>query len=1124
MTTDLYDVDNYTDAQLYDILDMNSPTDRELEAKIIHLINKYANMQTESGNQLAAFFENIYKRFFSDAESVVEGFETEKEKPTNTDVSTSGPQAVQTFEYSADKLQINPLIKQTITRVISIDSQFRDVVTSPSTTNFTFDLSEPLRDVVSLKLYSIQIPFTWYTVAKSYGSNFFYLKGATTGITDSKYSYKIEINPGSYTPIQLIDAINTSFADVSNNVASDVNFNGLPLLSYNNNTSKTTVNLNLQNTFNENYYSVYFPNWSSPIGNTATRSYSIPAYLGFNNQTYYPNSITSNQFTYSTTLLNSNGEQAQNYILDDSNNYFTVYQYVGYTPFSGFYENPTILNAQTVRLLTETNLPYVGNATRSDIIAAIRRGLLANNIFDVSSNMQQIDISNASMLNNGNSYFRFTIIWNRYKIKYVPNAKTFIEFPHEPIPRQNQYYTSTNTNETFNIWSYNPTATYNAFFFDNSSNEFSQMISETPFVNSTFTVDTSTNMFFTCTTPGYNIDGLNDFSLNVAAGTYSSAQFASAISNTFAVNNSKQGNIFNITNTVASIDNSNKFNLSIDMTVPFTNSDYTIEIKPGSILLQSITSTNNYDASFSTVGNPGTVINGNITFIPGNIGYTIDSSYILTVVPNPTTDNRHAGNIDICIPNWQGQKIYNGGIDDFLVNGIQHAIVNTPVLINAINEYQTPFSKSTITRSSTVNANNRYDLYLNMECYYYLTESSFDISFSDGKLLFTESQWAKLNINSKYNLYTQQTGPYATITGNASIFSSPLAINEGNNEIILSTQANSVAPEDTITLSITPNIYTTISGLFTEINRLLNSNAKTYGSQISIYTDANNNSYSKIRWNINNIYTTADYILNFWDPVSFIACYSSSSSVKSTTWDTTVGWILGFRDYTQYTLISANQTQNSNFKDIYYYLKSSNGGYSYISKYQGQQLVSANIKLTGDTTLSTNLFNYFLISLDDYIQNHLNDGLVTITRSQTAIQIPGYQYTTTQICDPGTGSLITSGASQQDSNNVTNLQLYSLNQSAQSQKSASKIYSPGPFIKDLFGIIPIKAPSNTGDIYTEFGGSLQNQTRMYFGPVNIRKMSIQLLTDRGDLIDLNGSNWTFSFVCEQLYRSSSAST
>jgi hypothetical protein len=1132
MTADLYDVDNYTDAQLYDILDMNSPTDRELEAKIIHLINKYANMQTESGNQLATFFENIYKRFFSDAESLVEGFESEKEKEketkkTKTDtLQISQPKsdisAVQTFEYSTDKLQINPLIKQTITRVISIDSQFRDVITSPSTTNFTFDLSEPLRDVVSLKLYSIQIPFTWYTIAKSYGSNFFYLKGATEGITDSKYSYKIEINAGSYTPIQLIDAINTSFEDVSNNIASDVNFNGLPLLSYNSNTSKTTVNLNLQNTFTETYYSIYFPNWTSPIGNINTRLNSIPGYLGFNNQTYYPNSITSNQKTYSTSLLNSSGEQAQNYILDSSNNYFTVYQYVGYTPFTGFYENPTILNRHVVRLLTETNLPYVGNATRPDIISSIQRGLQANNLFDASSNMQQIDISNASMLNNGNSYFRFTILWNRYKIKYVPNAKTFIEFPHEPTPRQNQYYTSTNTNETFNVWTYNPNATYNAFFFDNSSNEFSQMTSETPFVNSTFTVDTSTNMFFTCTTPGYNIDGLNDFSFNVLAGTYSSAQFANAVSNAFSENNSSVGNIFNLPNTHASIDNSNKFNLSIDMNIPFTNSDYTIAIKPESILLKSITNTNNYGASFPTVGNPGTNITGNITFNPGNTGYIVDNSYVLTVIPKTTSNNRYAESIDICIPNWTGQTIYTD-IDDFLVNGIQNAIVNTSISINAINDYQTPFSRSTITRSSTINANGRYDLFLNMQCYYYLTESSFDISFSDSSNLFANSQWAKLNINSSYNLYTRQTGPYSTITGTESIFSNAININEGNNTIIIATQQNIWAPLDTIAITITPNIYT-INDLFTEMNRLLNTTAKTYGSQISIYTDANNNSYTKIKWNINNIYTTADYILNFWDPVSFIACFSNSSSVKSTTWDTTVGWILGFRDYTQYTLISSNQTQNANFKDIYYYLRSSNGNYSYTSKYQQQQLISANIQLTGDTTLSTNLFNYFLISLDDYIQNHLNDGLVTITRSQTAIRIPGYQYTTAQICDPGTGSLITSSTSQQDSNNVTNLQLYSLNQSAESQKSASKIYSPGPFIKDLFGIIPIKEPSNTGDIYTEFGGSLQNQSRMYFGPVNIRKMSIQLLTDRGDLIDLNGSNWTFSFVCEQLYRSSSAST
>ena len=45
----MYDVSTYTDNELYNILDLDSPTDRELEAKIIFLINKYKNMQNASG-------------------------------------------------------------------------------------------------------------------------------------------------------------------------------------------------------------------------------------------------------------------------------------------------------------------------------------------------------------------------------------------------------------------------------------------------------------------------------------------------------------------------------------------------------------------------------------------------------------------------------------------------------------------------------------------------------------------------------------------------------------------------------------------------------------------------------------------------------------------------------------------------------------------------------------------------------------------------------------------------------------------------------------------------------------------------------------------------------------------
>jgi hypothetical protein len=34
-------------------------------------------------------------------------------------------------------------------------------------------------------------------------------------------------------------------------------------------------------------------------------------------------------------------------------------------------------------------------------------------------------------------------------------------------------------------------------------------------------------------------------------------------------------------------------------------------------------------------------------------------------------------------------------------------------------------------------------------------------------------------------------------------------------------------------------------------------------------------------------------------------------------------------------------------------------------------------------------------------------------------------------------------------------------------------------------------------------------------------MSIKLITDKGNVLDLNGSNWSFTLLCEQLYKQAS---
>jgi hypothetical protein len=1170
MKDDIYDISKYSDKELYDILDMNNPTDRELEAKIIHLINKYDNMQNESGDKLSLFFQNIYNHFFneSDNENEYEGFENptpnsrqilqseeskfemvddtnalnklksggtsgaKMNKQLTTDTVTDENKintqrqigneinSVQQFDYSADNRQLNPIIKQTIKRIISIDSQYRNITTDPNPTSFSFDLSEPLKDVVSLKLYSVQIPYTWYTIPKSYGSNFFYFKGVTSGINDGNHDYKIEISHGNYSPVELKTAINSCFNDISNNTptqieniniitkrslisASDVNFNSDELISYDSNTCKMTINLNLQKVYTETYYELILP----PIINNIT---TITGYLGFNKNVYNMCSITSNKTLFTKENIESTSS-TQNYTLNSSNNYFTVNLYD---------ENNDIINSYKIVLKTKqvnngiiTYIDYTTTgASRSDIINSLNETLKINDLFEPNSLIEYVD-------EGIYRYYKLAIILNRYLVKYKPYMNIKIDFPTETTSLTEQ------TN-TYSIWTYN-NVNYNCFFFDYLSNDLSKITSEGKSTYSSYDIGENTSILLTCNKPYYtkNIGeniGENDILITIdeqPAITLSILldKITQSFSNTGLVrfyttsrDTEQKG---------AYIDTNSYFNLTVDLEKIFTTEYYNITWGNNSLLSTKKLdgSFNNYNIDNSTVWNVNQNLSSNINenifsysikALPS--GYYVDISNIFTINPisNNNSGNKNAPSVNVCLSRINVNNGYTFKTFNDYINEINYAIQNTVV------DNQNVLSGSSLkyVYKSTLNTK-RYDLSLNIVYNYSLTEKNYDISFN-GEI------WRKFDISSNYklseNLTTNQA--YSIIRGRSVISGDILTVNDSNNTIILQTNTNSNSnseyniPNEKITLQIPTGNYTNYE-LCSKINELFNANPKLIGSIIT-QIPINSDLYTQIQIKINNIYTTKDYNIVFYDPISFAKCFVGSRSIQTTTWDSTLGWILGFRDYTQYSLTSENEKY---LGDYTIYLTSSTGNYTYSDISMNGITKNVSIILVGDTTVSTNLYNYFLISLDDFIQNHLNDGLVTITRKETSLSIPNYLYKTTQECDPVTNTLISTTMTGQTSNGVTKNQLYSLNQSIYSQRNQLKTYSSGPFIKDLFGFIPIKVPSKNGDYYIEFGGSLQSQERLYFGPVNIRKMSIQLLNDRGDLVDLNNTNWSFSFICEQLY-------
>ena len=54
---------------------------------------------------------------------------------------------------------------------------------------------------------------------------------------------------------------------------------------------------------------------------------------------------------------------------------------------------------------------------------------------------------------------------------------------------------------------------------------------------------------------------------------------------------------------------------------------------------------------------------------------------------------------------------------------------------------------------------------------------------------------------------------------------------------------------------------------------------------------------------------------------------------------------------------------------------------------------------------------------------------------------------------------------------------------------------------DVLALIPIKHGA-TGSSFIEFGGSLQSNKREYFGPVNVTRLRVRLMDDKGNIVNL----------------------
>ena len=196
---------------------------------------------------------------------------------------------------------------------------------------------------------------------------------------------------------------------------------------------------------------------------------------------------------------------------------------------------------------------------------------------------------------------------------------------------------------------------------------------------------------------------------------------------------------------------------------------------------------------------------------------------------------------------------------------------------------------------------------------------------------------------------------------------------------------------------------------------------------------------------------------------------------------------------------------------------------------------------------------YLILAIDDYNQNHINNGLIGITEPSRTLKLPSYYspdmpytcmkpspLTTASIIGGSTTTTTTatttaSGIAYADKmtalysptqqilpsapRTLTQAQIYSINEILKNNEKTYNYRLTSPTTTDTFALIPVKGGGlKTGDVYVDFGGTLQVNQRVYFGPVNIERMRVTLYNDKGQLLNLNGLDWSITLISENLYQ------
>jgi hypothetical protein len=244
------------EAKLRDTIINNNAINKETQLETINFIVKAKNIilnnNKQNKNETESAFINVLSDIYNSQNQLKKTDLVDKNEHM-VQVNSVQPHL---SSYPSEFFQgvINPIKKRTLTKILNIDSRFRDNYYSTSSTNYSIALPTNFNDVLQIQLLSIEIPQTYYNISKQYGNNFF------TVVVDGN-SQVVNIPEGNYDPTTISTIINNQLTNLGGDfacvvfVCNYINFTsvatgtGQMLVGFNGNQSQgqnATLELNFQ--------------------------------------------------------------------------------------------------------------------------------------------------------------------------------------------------------------------------------------------------------------------------------------------------------------------------------------------------------------------------------------------------------------------------------------------------------------------------------------------------------------------------------------------------------------------------------------------------------------------------------------------------------------------------------------------------------------------------------------------------------------------------------------------------------------------------------------------------------------------------------------------------------------